>query len=63
MITGKVLGFTVYVTAQVIILPLYFNTHIPLSQNIQIGLMFSLLAMAKSYGVRRLFNWLQWGRK
>lgn len=63
MATGKLLGFGVYVTAQIIILPLYFGVHIPLSQNLQIGLMFSVLAMVKSYGVRRFFNWLQWGRK
>ncbi|KKN39781.1 hypothetical protein LCGC14_0739770 [marine sediment metagenome] len=63
MITGKVLGFMVYVTAQIIILPLYFGTHIPISQNIQIGLVFTTLAMVKSYGVRRFFNWLQWGKR
>ena len=62
MLTGKVAGYVVFVLAQLVILPLYYNVEVPITDNMQIGLMFSIIATFKSYGVRRFFNWLQWGR-
>ncbi len=62
MTTGKVLGFIVAVSSQMIVYPLYFDQHIPITQNMQLGLIFMSIAAIKSYGVRRFFNWLQWGR-
>ncbi len=63
MTTGKILGYVVGVATQILILPLYFGIHLPVAQNMQLGLVFMLVASFKSYGVRRFFNWLQWGRK
>ncbi len=63
MTTGKILGYVLGVTTQVLILPLYFDVRLPVVQNMQLGLVFMLVASVKSYGVRRFFNWLQWGRK
>lgn len=63
MLTGKVAGYVLFVAAQVVILPLYYDVQVPITDNMQIGLMFSVIATFKSYGVRRFFNWLQWGRK
>ena len=62
MTTGKILGFVVAVSSQMIVYPLYFDQHIPITQNMQLGLIFMSIAAVKSYGVRRFFNWLQWGR-
>jgi len=62
MLTGKVAGYALFVAAQVVILPLYYDVQVPITDNMQIGLMFSFIATFKSYGVRRFFNWLQWGR-
>jgi len=62
MLTGKVAGYVLFVAAQVVILPLYYDVQVPITDNMQIGLMFSFIATFKSYGVRRFFNWLQWGR-
>ena len=63
MITGKVLGYIFGVTTQILILPLYFDIYLPIFQNMQLGFVFMLVASVKSYGVRRFFNWLQWGRR
>jgi len=62
MLTGKVAGYVLFVAAQVVILPLYYDVQVPITDNMQTGLMFSFIATFKSYGVRRLFNWIQWGR-
>lgn len=62
MLTGKVAGYVLFVAAQVVILPWYYDVKVPITDNMQIGLMFSFIATFKSYGVRRFFNWLQWGR-
>lgn len=62
MTTGKVLGFITAVASQMVVYPLYFEQHIPITQNMQLGLIFMSIAAIKSYGVRRFFNWLQWGR-
>ena len=62
MTTGKVAGYVLFVAAQVVILPLYYDVQVPITDNMQIGLMFSFIATFKSYAVRRFFNWLQWGR-
>lgn len=62
MFTGKVAGYVIFVAAQVVILPLYYDVQVPITDNMQIGLMFSAIATFKSYGVRRFFNWWQWER-
>ncbi len=62
MLTGKALGFMVGLSVQILILPLYFNASIPMKQYLELQLIFMLAAAVKSYGVRRFFNWWQWGR-
>jgi len=52
-----VLGYGVALGAQLLVFPL-FSIHIPLSSNIAIGMIFTLVSLVRSYLLRRLFNWL-----
>ena len=51
------LGYGVALSTQLLVFPL-FGIHIPLSSNIAIGIIFTLVSLARSYVLRRLFNWL-----
>lgn len=49
------IGYFIALASQMIIFPLY-GIHVPLSQNIQIGLYFTLVSIIRSYFLRRWFN-------
>lgn len=49
------IGYGVAVVSQVIIFPI-FNIYIPLSDNLLIGLWFTLISIVRSYVLRRYFN-------
>ena len=51
------IGYTVAVTAQVLVFPL-FGINVPVATNLMIGAVFTLISITRSYFVRRLFNWL-----
>jgi len=53
-ISNVIIGYSVAILSQIIIFP-FFDIHIPLSDNILIGLWFSLISICKTYLVRRLF--------
>jgi hypothetical protein len=50
------IGYTVAVVSQLVLFP-WFGIHIPLSDNLIIGLWFTVISLARSYGLRRFFNW------
>ena len=49
------IGYFVALAAQMIVFPLY-DIEVTLTQNIQIGLIFTAVSVARSYAIRRLFN-------
>lgn len=49
------IGYVVALGAQLLIFPL-FSIHIPLGQNLAIGGIFTLVSIARSFILRRLFN-------
>lgn len=51
------LGYMVALGAQLVVFPL-FSINIPLSSNIAIGMIFTLVSLVRSYALRRLFNYL-----
>lgn len=51
-----VIGFTINFLANLWILPL-FGFHITMSQNFQIGLIYTVISIIRSYVLRRGFNW------
>ena len=54
-IVNIAIGYGVAVASQLAIFPL-FGIHIPLSDNLAIGAWFTVISLARSYVVRRVFN-------
>lgn len=48
-------GYFIALATQIIVFPLFGMT-VSLGQNIQIGLIFTVVSLARSYCLRRLFN-------
>lgn len=55
-LVNVVLGYSIALGAQLLVFPL-FGIHIPMSSNIAIGIIFTFVSLARSYALRRLFNW------
>ena len=49
------IGFGINFAANLVILPA-FGFHISVTQNLQIGVIYTLISVARSYAVRRWFN-------
>lgn len=49
------IGYWVAVGAQMLIFPL-FGVHLPASDNMLIGVLFTIVSLVRSYLLRRLFN-------
>ena len=49
------IGYGVAVAAQVVIFPM-FGMDVPLSDNLLIGALFTVVSLVRSYCLRRLFN-------
>ena len=54
-IINVLVGFFVAVAGQIIVFPL-FDIHINMGDNLTIGLIFTVISIARSYFLRRLFN-------
>ena len=54
-VANVAIGYGVAITAQMLIFPL-FGIHIPASEHLTIGGLFTFVSLARSYGLRRLFN-------
>jgi len=54
-ILNVTVGYLVAVTSQIIIFP-YFGIDIPMADNFIIGLWFTVISIARSYTIRRLFT-------
>ena len=48
-------GYCIAVVAQIIVFPM-FGVHISLRQNIEIGIIMTVISIARSYTLRRVFN-------
>lgn len=56
------IGYGVALASQMLVFPI-FGINIPLSSNLAIGAIFTVISIARSYAVRRIFNNLHEGRK
>lgn len=54
-IINTCIGFAINFTANMLIFPL-FGFHISLSENFVLGLLYTLISVARSYCIRRWFN-------
>ena len=59
-LANTVLGYAIALGAQLLIFPL-FGIEIPLTSNLLIGVLFTLVSLVRSYVLRRLFNWIHHG--
>ena len=53
--TNIVVGYTINMLANFVIFPLW-GWHITLKQNIEIGVIYTVISLLRSYCLRRLFN-------
>lgn len=61
---GNVLiGFGINYGANMLILPLFGFHTLTAGKNLVIGLLYTLISLARSYALRRWFNGLRWGNK
>lgn len=61
-ITNTVVGFAINYTANLLILP-QIGCHLTLLNNFEIGLLYTAIAVARSFGLRRLFNYIRFGNR
>lgn len=54
-LTNILIGYITALLSQLLIFPL-FDINIPLSDNLLIGLYFTLISLVRSYAIRRYFN-------
>lgn len=54
--TNVLVGFVIAIATQVAVFPL-FGIHIPLEQDLLIGLIFTVVSLVRSYVLRRVFNY------
>lgn len=55
--TNILVGFSINYVANLLIFPL-FGMHISLANNFLMGLIYTAISLARSYGLRRFYNWL-----
>jgi hypothetical protein len=54
-ITNVVLGYGVAVVTQILIFPI-FGLHTTLAQNLKMGAIFTIVSIARSFALRRVFE-------
>jgi hypothetical protein len=56
-LTNIAVGYLVALAAQIVIFPI-LGVQASLSQNLMIGVLFTFVSLARSYALRRFFNWV-----
>jgi hypothetical protein len=56
-LASTAIGYSIAVATQVVVFP-WFGIATPLSSNLAIGAIFTVVSIARGYCVRRLFNWI-----
>lgn len=57
-VTNVIVGYTLAVITQILIFPV-FGLHATLAQNLKMGLVFTVVSIARGYALRRLFEGLR----
>lgn len=55
-VVNVAIGYGIAILSQIAIFPL-FGIHIPLRDNLLIGVIFTVVSIVRSYALRRAFNW------
>jgi hypothetical protein len=56
-IVSVLIGYVVSIISQLLLFPM-FNIEVSLTDNLLIGLFFTVVSIIRGYLVRRLFNWI-----
>lgn len=56
-VINVIVGLSINIVAQALVFPL-FGIYIPLSTNLSIAGVFTVISIARSYSLRRFFNWI-----
>lgn len=54
-------GYTINFTANLVILPLFGFATLTVAKNLEIGVLFTFISIARQYIIRRYFNGLKFG--
>ncbi len=57
-VTNVIVGYALAVITQILIFPV-FGLHATLAQNLKLGLIFTVVSIARGYALRRLFEGLR----
>lgn len=57
-LSSVAIGYIISLVAQMIIFPI-FGINVSLTDNLLIGLFFTVVSIIRGYYVRRLFNWIK----
>ncbi len=57
-LSSVAIGYIISLIAQIIIFPI-FGINVSLTDNLLIGLFFTVVSIIRGYYVRRLFNWIK----
>lgn len=57
-ISNVLVGYGVAVAAQIVVFP-WFGLSVPLADNLMIGGLFTVVSIARSFALRRFFEWLR----
>ena len=57
-LSSVVIGYIIALVSQLIIFPV-FNIEVSLTDNLLIGLFFTVVSIIRGYYVRRFFNWIK----
>lgn len=55
---NNIVGYLIALLGQIIVYP-WFGLTVSLVQNVEIGLVFTVISITRSFIFRRIFNWLQ----
>ena len=54
--TNVIVGYVVAILSQIVVFP-FFDIVVTFSENLLLGLYFTVVSLARSYGLRRFYNW------
>lgn len=55
-VTNIVVGYSVNFAANLLVFPI-FGWQVSVKQNLQLGVIYTVISLVRSYGLRRYYNW------
>jgi phosphoglycerol transferase MdoB-like AlkP superfamily enzyme len=55
-VTNIFVGYSVNFAANLLVFPI-FGWHVSVKQNLQLGVIYTVISLVRSYGLRRYYNW------